>query len=50
MAWVFIAVRHQAHEDVLERALRGVEIAEPDPGPVEVFQQRGDAGVRACAS
>ena len=38
---------HQADEDVLERALRRLQVAEPDVGAGEVVEQRGDAGALA---
>src|SRR5262249_671662 len=38
---------HQMDEDVLERVLRGLDIAEPDAGPTEVLRDRGDAGAPA---
>ena len=34
----------QTNEDVLERALRRLEVPEADAGAVEVLQQRRDAG------
>ena len=39
-----MALPHQVDEDVLERALRGVEIAEADAGAAEVGEQGRDAG------
>ena len=46
---------HQAHEDVLERALRRLQVLEADARLVEVVEQRGDArsarpGCRRCRS
>ena len=38
---------HQADENVLERALRRLQILERDAGAVEVVEQRRDAGVLA---
>src|SRR5262249_59221093 len=38
---------HQADKDFLQRALRRVEVAEPDVRQVEVVEQRGDAGALA---
>src|SRR5262245_19678312 len=38
---------HQADEDLLQRALRRVEVAEADVGQVEVVEQRGDASALA---
>src|SRR4029077_16581893 len=40
---------HQIDEDVLERALRGLQILESDAGVVQVLQQSGDAGPLALA-
>src|SRR5262249_28457850 len=40
---------HQINEDVLKRALRGLQVLEPYPGMGQVLQQTGDAGALALA-
>jgi hypothetical protein len=42
-----LPVAHQADEDVLQRALLGLQVLEGDAGGVQVLQQFGDAGVLA---
>ena len=37
-------------EDIFERALRRMQILEPDARLGQVLQQRGDAGSLACVS
>src|SRR5688572_1000840 len=37
---------HQIDEDVLERALRGVQVLEPDACARQIGEQAGDAGAR----
>ena len=38
---------HQVDEDVLERALRRLQVLEPDAGGAQSLEQRGDAGALA---
>jgi len=39
-----ISIAHQGDEDVLERALRRLEVFEADTGPGQALQERSDRG------